>query len=256
MSQNIVQADLQVGAEQHVVDAPTAQEFLVEIYRRATREQLDAISAAVERKSALFAAALSPEAIGRLEPEGLRLLLRRIFTARRKVSNVLGSHDAATLRANVSELLYGTGPLEARFEAYCATTMLEPQVAAEVASELLHFSDPARYWLWARWMWNPRTRTGSLPLLVSEDHDLEADGLGEGYLRVGQAVRSLDETAEAAAFRPPGGGPLGTDVFLACCYGVYMQLVLGMKMSDEFNSVTPQMPELTRRLLGVNGKDD
>ena len=28
-------------------------------------------------------------------------------------------------------------------------------VGQDLGSEILHFTDPDRYWLWTRWMWNP-----------------------------------------------------------------------------------------------------
>ena len=43
----------------------------------------------------------------------------------------------------------------------------------------------------------------------------------------------------------------GIDVFLACVYAVYMYTVFRVKLSDEFNRILPELPELTRRVLGV-----
>jgi hypothetical protein len=45
--------------------------------------------------------------------------------------------------------------------------------------ELLHFTYPDRYWLWTRWMWDPRTETGSLRLVTMEEFELSADSRGE-----------------------------------------------------------------------------
>jgi hypothetical protein len=46
-------------------------------------------------------------------------------------------------------------------------------------------------------------------------------------------------------------GLFGIDVFLACVYAVYMYTVLRLRMTQEFNKVVPELPELVRRLLGV-----
>jgi hypothetical protein len=43
----------------------------------------------------------------------------------------------------------------------------------------------------------------------------------------------------------------GVDVFLAAVYGIYMYTVLRMRMTQEFNKVVPELPDLIRRLLGV-----
>jgi hypothetical protein len=56
---------------------------------------------------------------------------------------------------------------------------------------------------------------------------------------------------EAAGFQRGGRGLLGTDVYLACVYVVYLYTVTRMRMTKEFNKVIPRFPELTRRLLGI-----
>ena len=43
----------------------------------------------------------------------------------------------------------------------------------------------------------------------------------------------------------------GTDIFMACVYAVYMYTVFKMKLSQEFNRILPELPELTQRVLGV-----
>lgn len=248
------QANLgEIGGGAAVIDAPSAQEFLAEIHKRATREQLDAIVAELQRKSERFAAWLEPDELVRDDGRAVRELLGGVFATRRRVSAVLGAEPAARCGERMVALVHGSAPLAERFDAFCANVGLAPLVAAELASELLHFGSPATYWLWARWTWSPDTRTGALPLVVSDDFELEADGLGATYAKVGEAVRFLDETAEAASFRSSDvPGPLGTDVFLVGVYSVYMSTVLGLKMSQEFNAVIPALPELARRLLGIH----
>ena len=48
-----------------------------------------------------------------------------------------------------------------------------------------------------------------------------------------------------------GRGMFGTDIFLACVYSVYMNTVFRMKLSEEFNRILPELPEFTRRILGI-----
>ena len=38
---------------------------------------------------------------------------------------------------------------------------------------------------------------------------------------------------------------------LACVYAVYMYTVLRLRMTQEFNRIVPELPDLVRRLLGV-----
>lgn len=235
-----------------VLDTPSVQEFLQEIHKRATREQLDALLAALGRKAQRFGEILAPDALTTMDEPTARALLRSIFVTRRRVGAVLGADPVSVFADRVAELLYGSGPLEARFDAFCAAVALDEAHAPDLAAELLHFSAPDVHPLWSRWIWDPRTRTGALPLVMGDDVDLEADGPGAVYARVAQASRFLDGTAEVASFRTSAGGSLATDVFLVGVYSVYMNTVLGLKMSQEFNAIVPALPELGRRLLGVH----
>ena len=73
----------------------------------------------------------------------------------------------------------------------------------------------------------------------------------ESYLRVGEAVAFVNETGKAVGFTDMGAGLFGADVFLACVYAVYMYTVLRLRMTQEFNRIVPELPDLVRRLLGV-----
>lgn len=234
------------------VDVPTARELLEEVHKRITREQIAAIVGELESKVGYFAERLGPDAIERADETTLREVLACVFVARRKAGAVFGTRPASYLRDAVAVLLYGEDSPGARLEAFCGRIELPELCAAELGGELLHFTAPDRHWLCSRFVYNAQTRTGALPLLVSEDYDLEADGTAETYERAGAAIRALDGSAETSSFRVEGGGTLATDLFLACVYGVYMNTVLGMKMSQEFNSLIPPLPQLARRLLGTH----
>jgi len=45
------------------------------------------------------------------------------------------------------------------------------------------------------------------------------------------------------------------DVYLAAIYGVYLYTVTRLRMTQEFNRVIPQLPDLVRWLHGVRGLD-
>jgi len=72
-------------------------------------------------------------------------------------------------------------------------------------------------------------------------------------MKVGVAIAFVRATGEAAGFSNFGvkNSPFGIDVFLSCVYAVYMYTTLRIRMTQEFNKVVPQLPELSRRLLGV-----
>ena len=110
---------------------------------------------------------------------------------------------------------------------------------------------PDLYWLWGRWMWDAKKKTGAIPLVTSEEFDLQGETEGEVYMKVGNGVAFVHSIAEAADFQFISRSLFGTDVFLSCVYVVYAYTVLRMRMTQEFNKVMPGLPEFTRRLLGV-----
>ena len=234
-----------------VVDTPSAQEFMAEILRRAPEQELAVVAGELETKSAGMRALLgSPEPVA--GPEDLRRVLRSVFATRRRADAVIGSVGPERLAAEVARLLHGSDDLPARFARFLEPLESFPGVGCDLASELLHLTFPDRYWLWTRWVWDPRTETGALPLVTMEEVDLAAASPAETYLRVGEAVAFLDETGKAAGFTAMGRDLFGLDVFLACVYAVYMYTVLRLRMTQEFNRIVPELPALVRRLLGTH----
>lgn len=231
-----------------VVDTPSAQEFMREAMEKITLEELDAIERQVAAKSAMFQDALAPDRIAGLSDAELQPVLHAIFAIRRKIKEL----EIPDLRERITELIYGDVDLAARFQSFCdALPQLETNVRYDFASELLHYTRPDDYWLWTRWMWDPETETGSLRLVTMDDFDLHAPKLAETYLRVGEAIAFVNETGQAAGFTRIGDRTFGADVFLACVYAVYTYTVLRLRMTNEFNKVMPELPEMARRLLGV-----
>ena len=231
-----------------VVDTSSAQEFQREIAGRLSEAEQAAIAADLERKSR----ALQELLAGPLDRAALRRVLRWVFATRRRADAILGAAGPERLGAAIAALLDPAQPLTARFDAFGEAMPHLPGAGFDLAGELLHFTDPSRYWLWTRWLWDPDTETGALRLVVTDDIDLaEGGSRGEMYLSVGRATAFVDETGKAAGFTAAGPGLFGTDVFLAAVYGVYMFTVLRMRMTQEFTKLVPPLPDLVRRLLGV-----
>jgi hypothetical protein len=236
-----------------VIDTPTAEELLGEIMQRATVDELDGIVSALSTKSQRFADLLGPERIGDLDEDGLHKIFRSIFGARKRVDQLVLRTGPAEMAKAVTELLYGSGPVASRLEAFAELIPpIRPGLPVEIGTELLHFADPEQYWLWTRWMWDPAAETGSLRLMTMDDFPLDGDTIGQSYLRIGEAQAVIAETGQMIGFGPMAAGLLGLDVFLAGAYSVYMYTVLQMRLSKEFNQIVPPLPELVRRLLGVH----
>jgi hypothetical protein len=235
-----------------VVDTQSASEFMRETLETVSRDELLSVAALLDAKAAGFAALLgSPGQARQLPRDDLRRVLRSIFATRRKADVILDDIGPARLGAAIDDLLHGERVVAERFSAFDRVLRAHPEPGFDLPSELLHFTAPDRWWLWTRWMWDPRAGTGSLALVTTEDFDLDAPDRGEGYLRVGEAMAFVNETGKAVGFTDLGSGLFGTDVFLACVYSVYMYTVLRLRMTQEFNRIVPELPDLVRRLLGV-----
>lgn len=234
-----------------IVDTPTAEEFMRETLEKVSPEVLGGIAADLERKAAGFAMLLGAGAAATASRDDLRRVLRTVFASRRRADVILADVGADLLADEIDRLLHGAEPLAARVDRFRAALGDFPEPAFDLPGELLHFTYPDRYWLWTRWMWDPRTETGALRLVTEDEFDFDAAGHGAAYLRVGEAVAFVNETGKAAGFTTVGGGLFGVDVFLACVYAVYMYTVLRLRMTQEFNRIVPELADLVRRLLGV-----
>jgi hypothetical protein len=235
-----------------VVDTESAEEFMRETLEKVSRDELMTVSALLDTKATGFQALLgSPGQARSLERDDLRRILRSVFATRRKADTLLDDIGPARLGAAIDDLLHGPGVVTDRFMAFDRVLRHHPEPGFDLPSELLHFTAPDRWWLWTRWMWDPRAGTGALPLVTTEEFDLDGPDRGEAYLRVGEAMAFVNETGKAVGFTDLGSGLFGADVFLACVYSVYMYTVLRLRMTQEFNRIVPELPDLVRRLLGV-----
>jgi len=240
-----------------VIDTPTAQEFTRMVLEKVSADDLGDTAGRLEAKSAFFGHALGQDTLGSLDEDTALVLLKTVFSARRKSKVILTTLSLDGFRRSVRGLLYAEMPPEQRLTEFA--TLIDaigrdvPEgTGHDLGSEILHFTDPDRYWMWTRWMWNPKTKTGALPLVVMEEVDLDGGSVAETYRRVGVAMAFLNDVGEAAGFRTEGHGVFGTDVFLASVYSVYMYTTLRMRMTQEFNRIVPELNDLVRRLLGVN----
>jgi hypothetical protein len=260
------------------VDMAAAQEFMQATLAKIEREELHAVEAELQEKGRRMQALVNPDTLPTLTEDQPYRLLRTVFATRRRAREILAEVGTAELKAAIHQLLYSSAPVEVRFQQFvdvmtgffgdvrvlrpkksadsrarqsAEEAALKENIFCDLGSELLHFTNPGDYWLWTRWIWDPKAGTGAMPLVTLEECDLHGRTVGETYLKLGVAMAFVKATGEAAGFSKLGNGPYGLDVFLACVYVVYMYTTLRMRMTQEFNKVVPQMPELIRRILGV-----
>jgi hypothetical protein len=236
------------------VDASSAVEFMREALIKISEDEIGTVAELLLRKRAILAPSLEEDSLRRANADTVRAILSRIFATRRRSDAIIVAVGAPALSDAVRGLVHGRGSLADRFRRFDeALPGLEGPIRRELAGECLHFADPERHWLWARWMWDPEARTGSLPLLMVDGFDFSGPDAGAVYLRVGAATAAVIATADELGFRRMRSNPFAVDVYLAAIYGIYLYTVTRLRMTQEFNRVIPQLPDLVRRLLGVRG---
>jgi hypothetical protein len=165
-----------------LVDTDSAKEFLKEVSAHVSPDELKAICESLETKSRFFQRRLGAGSIKNLSGQEIHQLLRTVFATRRKAAAILEQFPAQSLQKWMADLLHGEQALEQRFQQFFDRLEgLDEAGRFDLAGELLHYTFPDRYWLWNRWMWDPRAKTGALPLVITEDFDLSAPAFGEMY---------------------------------------------------------------------------
>ncbi|MEP7133541.1 MAG: hypothetical protein ABI904_01290 [Chloroflexota bacterium] len=162
-----------------------------------------------------------------------------------------------------NELLHGDVSTPMRVAKFVETlNALDTRLALELASGLLHNTAPNSNWLWTRWMWDPTTGTGILPLLAGSTHNLLADNLADGYARVGAVTAMSMKFAEGTGLwsdklvSNEQRAQFANSAFLACAYNVYLYGTTSWRLTREFNNLLPSLPNMARKLLGLKKKVD
>lgn len=172
----------------------------------------------------------------------------------RTITNYFDQSDKSLFE----ELLKDNAPTPVRVAVFVEKlNALDTRLALELATGLLHNSFPRDNWLWTRWLWDPTTGTGILPLLAGSTHNLLATNLADGYARVGTVTAMSMKFAEGTdlfsseLMNDPKRAPFANSAFLACAYAVYMYGTTSWRLSRDFNELLPSLPDMARRLLGL-----
>lgn len=173
-------------------------------------------------------------------------------------ARTLTNHFAQKDFKHFDSLLHGEAPTPVRVAMFVEKlNALDTRLALELATGLLHNTSPKDNWLWTRWLWDPTTGTGILPLLAGSVHNLVAQNLADGYARVGSVTAMSIKFGEGTdLFAPeladdPKRAPFANSAFLACAYAVYMYGSTSWRLSRDFNELLPSLPNMARRLLGL-----
>jgi len=237
-----------------LIDMEAAREFMKETLEKVEKQNLIDIADALEEKSLLFKHTLAEDKLNGISKEELDVVLKRVFSIRRKLDKLYEQIPFDKLKPAIYDLLHSSDKIDHRFQIFFdALGELDTPLKYDLTSELLHFTFPNKYWLWSRWMWDPKNKTGAIPLVTTEGFDLDGKKMSEVYMKVGKGIAFVHSVAESAEFQFINRSLFGTDVYLSCVYIIYSYTILQLKMTKEFNEVMPGMTEFSRRLLGVYG---
>ena len=240
-------------------DDPELQNYLQEALGQVAPEDVIAIADELaERHARLFLNLKvdSPQfasASADIFAELMRAVVHTKANAR-----TLSNHFAQGDYKLFNDLLNGEAPVPVRVASFVEKlNALDPRLALELATGLLHNVSPKDNWLWTRWLWDPTVGTGILPLLAGSVHNLVADNLADGYVRVGAVTAMSVKFGEGTGLFTPElldndkRAPFANSAFLACAYSVYLYGTTSWRLSREFNGLLPTLPNMARRLLGL-----
>ncbi|MEM3670612.1 MAG: hypothetical protein QW767_02585, partial [Thermoprotei archaeon] len=114
----------------------------------------------LSKKSRLITDALSQKES--FEDSDYIRLIRLCFPAKRYADSIVQSTEKKVLESAFKSLRNSRNEPEDVVHRFQAIRGCPPEVAWDLAAELLHFVNPDRYGLATRWVWNPEKGTGAL----------------------------------------------------------------------------------------------
>ena len=208
---------------------------------------------AVKLKSMMFRQALGDGAVGDLDLESFKGLCTFMATVRRRIGNWLTADAFEDLRQGISELFDEVGDVDARVDAFCARFPRdkEHRWVRDLAAEMLHNTDPERFPLMNRWVWDAAANTGVLrEIWFGDDVDHLRIPVGDSYATYLMLREELSRfLSEEGIFRDMLEY---VDILCAQVYAQYICEQGGSYLRTDFSAPEDPMQH-TRRLLGLDG---
>ena len=138
---------------------------------------------AVKLKNRLFEQALADGA-GDLELEAFKGLCTFMATVRRRVGPWLVEDSFVDMREGLVDLFDDSESVDARLAAFCERFPDDKKHrwVRDLAAEFLHNTQPERYPLMTRWVWDAQANTGVLrEIWHGDDVDHMTIGVADGY---------------------------------------------------------------------------
>ena len=220
---------------------------------------LDALSA----KQRGFAATLAGSRSTPLALADIETLLERVFTARRRIFPAFEALGEAAAAGLIADLVQESGSLSQRMQRFvdampgtAGTDRESMRAAAKVrkaawdfAAEVVHFSDPVRFPLMTRWVWDRNTQSGALREFVGGGDAMREIPFGNdpgvfeaARVWLGQRIKSEGIYRDV---------PLWIDLTLAQAYTGYLRAMTEGTLGADFARGAPPH-EQVRKLLGID----
>jgi len=208
---------------------------------------------AVKLKSAMFQQALAGDAINSLELETFKGLCTFMATVRRRIGNWLNEDAFADVHTGIIDLLADDNDVDARISAFCARfpENKEHRWVRDLATEILHNTDPERIPLMNRWVWDGQSNSGVIrEIWHADDVDHIKIPVGDGY---GTYLMLREELSQFLSDEGFFRDVLQyVDILCAQVYAQYICEQGGSYLRTDFSAPEDPMQH-TRRLLGLDG---
>lgn len=227
----------------------------------------EAVLEGLNAKRRLFGEALRPERAAAMTLADAETLLDTVFTARRRLFPALAQAGTDAVRAAVGDLVHGEGPLAGRLAGFGerlvpeagearaerkATAKLR-RAAHDFAAEALHYFDPVRYPLMARWVWDQGTVSGALREFIrGNDHMPD--------IALGNAPETFEGARQWLSSALAGEGiyqevHFWIDLVQAQAYVTYFRSMAEGNLGGDFGRGSRPEEQL-RKLLGIDVRED
>jgi hypothetical protein len=207
---------------------------------------------AVKLKSDMFSQALVDD-VENLEIETFKGLCTFMATVRRRIGPWLNEDSFADVREALAELLADDESVDARVEAFCThfPNDKKHRWVRDLATEILHNTEPERFPLMNRWVWDRQANTGVLrEIWHAENIDHITIPVGDGY---GTCLMLREELSQFLSENGFFRDILQyVDILCAQIYAQYICEQGGSYLRADFSAPEDPMQH-TRRLLGLDG---
>ncbi len=211
---------------------------------------------ALDLKSQMFKDVLGGGKVRNLDLEQLMGLCVFMSTVRRRIAPYLDADGFRTLKAALYDLLDGatdTTTTDARVTAFCAAFPDDKKHrwVRDLAAEVLHNTDPERYPLMGRWVWDAKANTGVIREIW------HGDRVDHMTIPVPDAYETFVVLREELSQYLTSNGIFShvmqyVDLLCAQIYAEYICAQGGSYLRTDFTAPEDPM-EHTRRVLGLDG---